>query len=65
MKKSRGGSGLKTLPPRLVVKSPGQPDVEKVMDAFAKLYLSPVTISKRHEVKQLECLYEYILGKKQ
>lgn len=40
-------------------------DVEKVMDAFAKLCLSPVTISKRHEVKQLECLYEYILGKKQ
>ena len=40
-------------------------DVEKVMDAFAKLCLSPVTISKRHEVKQLECLYEYILGTKQ
>lgn len=40
-------------------------DVEKVMDAFAKLCFSLVTISKRHEVKQLECLYEYILGKKQ
>ena len=40
-------------------------DIEKVMDTFAKLCLSPVTISKRHEVKQLECLYEYILGKKQ
>ena len=40
-------------------------DVEKVIDAFAKLCLSPVTISKRHEVKQLECLYEYILGTKQ
>lgn len=40
-------------------------DVEKVMDAFAKLCLSPVTISRRHEVKQLECLYEYILGTKQ
>lgn len=39
-------------------------DVDKVMDAFTKISLSPVTIGKRHEVKHLECLYEYILGNK-
>ena len=36
-------------------------DVEKVMDAFAKINLSPVTISKRHDVKRLENLYSYFL----
>ena len=36
-------------------------NVEKVMDAFAKINLSPVTISKRHDVKYLECLYAYLL----
>lgn len=36
-------------------------DVEKVMEAFAKIHLSPVTISKRHEVKHLDNLYFYFL----
>lgn len=36
-------------------------DVEQVMDTFAKINLSPVTISKRHEIKHLKCLYDYIL----
>ena len=39
-------------------------DMDKVMKNFAEIGLSPVTISKRHEVKQLECLYEYILSKR-
>ena len=39
-------------------------DMDKVMKTFAEIGLSPVTISKRHEVKQLECLYEYILNKR-
>lgn len=38
-------------------------DIEKVMAAFAEIGLSPVTISKRHEIKHLDCLYKYILGK--
>ena len=36
-------------------------EVEKVMEAFTKIHLSPVTISKRHEVKHLENLYSYFL----
>ena len=36
-------------------------NIEKVMDAFAKINMSPVTISKRHEVKHLENLYSYFL----
>lgn len=36
-------------------------DIEKVMDAFSKICLSPVTISKRHDVKHLKCLYAYLL----
>lgn len=36
-------------------------DIAKVMDSFAKINLSPVTISKRHDVKYLECLYTYLL----
>lgn len=35
-------------------------NVEKVMETFAKIYLSPVTISKRQEMKQLKNLYTYI-----
>ena len=37
-------------------------NIEKVMAAFAKISLSPVTISKRQDVKYLENIYEYILG---
>ena len=36
-------------------------DVEKVMMAFAKINLSPVTISKRHDIKHLENIYSYFL----
>lgn len=36
-------------------------DTEKVMMAFTKINLSPVTISKRHEVKHLENVYSYFL----
>lgn len=36
-------------------------DMDKVMDAFVKINLSPVTISKRHEVKHLDNLYSYLL----
>lgn len=36
-------------------------DVEKVMEAFTKIHLSPVTISKRHDVKHLDNIYFYFL----
>lgn len=39
-------------------------DVEKVMDGFAKINVSPVTISKRHDVKRLKCIYDYLLDEK-
>lgn len=35
-------------------------NMEKVMEAFAKINLSPVTISKRQDVKHLENLYSYL-----
>ncbi len=35
-------------------------DVEKVMEAFAKINLSPVTLSKRHDVKHMENLYSFL-----
>ncbi len=36
-------------------------NVDKVMEAFTKINLSPVTISKRHEIKHLDNLYSYFL----
>ncbi|MDE6056050.1 MAG: hypothetical protein K2G55_20370 [Lachnospiraceae bacterium] len=36
-------------------------NIEKVMEAFAKINLSPVTISKRHDVQYLKNLYSYLL----
>ena len=36
-------------------------NVEKVMEAFTKIHLSPIPISKRHEVKHLDNLYSYFL----
>lgn len=36
-------------------------NMEKVVEVFAKINLSPVTISKRHEVKHLRSLYSYFL----
>jgi len=35
-------------------------DVEKVMGTFSKINLSPVTISKRHDIKQLASIYNYL-----
>lgn len=35
--------------------------IEKVMEEFAKINVSPVTISKRHEVKCLKNIYECLL----
>lgn len=46
---------------RLAQKAMNVRDIDKVMDAFTKINLSPVTISKRHEVKHLENLYSYFL----
>ena len=36
-------------------------NLEKIMDSFAKINLSPVTISKRQDVKYMENLYVYLL----
>ena len=36
-------------------------NIEKVMDAFAKINVSPVTISKRQDGKSLICIYEYFV----
>ena len=36
-------------------------NMEKVVEAFAKINLSPVTISKRHEMKYLRSLYSYFM----
>lgn len=35
-------------------------NTERVMKAFAKINVSPVTISKRQDVKQLKNIYEYL-----
>lgn len=35
-------------------------NIEKIMEAFAKINVSPVTISKRHDVKYLKNIYEYL-----
>lgn len=35
-------------------------NIEKVMEAYAKINLSPITISKRQDVKYLKNLYAYI-----
>lgn len=37
-------------------------NIEKVMEEFAKINLSPVTISKRHDVQHLTNLYSFLLG---
>lgn len=46
---------------RFAQKSMNYRNIEKIMDSFAKINLSPVTISKRQEVKYLENLYVYLL----
>ena len=35
-------------------------NIEKVMKGFAKINLSPVTISKRHNITHLDNLYSYL-----
>ena len=35
-------------------------DIDKLMRTFAKIELSPVTLSKRHDVKHLKSLYSYL-----
>ena len=35
-------------------------NIEKVIKAYAKINLSPITISKRQDVKYLKNLYDYI-----
>lgn len=37
-------------------------NMEKVMSAFTKINLSPVTISKRQDVKFLKNVYEYLVN---
>lgn len=44
----------------LAHKAMGCRDVGTVMEAFAKINLSPVTLSKRHDVKRLDSLYLYM-----
>lgn len=48
----------------LAQKSMNCRDIEKVMDAFAKINLSPVTISKRQDIKCLKCIYDYLVDDK-
>ena len=36
-------------------------NMEKVVEAFARINLSPITISKRHEIKHLRSLFSYFL----
>jgi len=36
-------------------------NMDKVMEAFAKINVSPVTISKRQDVRQMKNIYEYLL----
>ena len=48
----------------LAQKSMNCRDIEKVMDSFAKINISPVTISKRQEIKHLKCIYDYLVDDK-
>lgn len=44
----------------LAQKATNNRNIEKVMDSFAKINVSPITISKRQEIKHLKCIYDYI-----
>lgn len=48
----------------LAQKSMSCRNMEKIMDSFAKINLSPVTISKRQDVKYLGNFYTYLLDAK-
>ena len=39
-------------------------NIEKIMEEFAKINLSPITISKRYDMKHLKCFYEYLFAEK-
>lgn len=39
-------------------------NIEKVMDGFTKINVSPVTISKRQDMKHLKCIYDYLVDEK-
>lgn len=45
----------------LAQKSMNCRNMEKVMKTFAKINLSPVTLSKRQDTKYLKNMYEYLL----
>ena len=47
---------------RLAQKAMNCRNIEKVMEAFSDINVSPVTISRRHNVKFLKNLYDYILA---
>jgi hypothetical protein len=36
--------------------------IREIMNTFEGIKVSPITISKRHDVKKLECLYSYLLN---
>lgn len=38
-------------------------NIDKIMEMFAELNVSPVTISKRHNINFLKNLYSYLLAK--
>ena len=38
-------------------------NIDKIMEMFAEINVSPVTISKRHDIKFLKNLYSYLLMK--
>lgn len=39
--------------------------IDDVMEAFAKINVSLITISKRHDIKHLKCLYSYLIDDRQ
>lgn len=47
----------------LAQKSMNCRNIEKVMEAFAKIKLSPVTISKRQDTRHLKNIYSFVLSK--
>jgi hypothetical protein len=48
----------------LAIKALNYRKVEEVMETFASLDLSPVTISKRHDIKKLDNLYKFMLNQR-
>ena len=45
----------------LAQKSMNCRDMEKIMNAFEKINVAPIAISKRHGIEYLESLYAYLL----